>query len=57
MCKQMIFVFRHGEFMIGDRILAINGRSTEGMLLEQAWNVVNEATGNLALQLEFDVAG
>jgi hypothetical protein len=43
--------------MIGDRIMFINGRCTEAMPLEQAWNIVNEATESLALETEFDVAG
>jgi C-terminal processing protease CtpA/Prc len=47
---------QHGEFMIGDRIMFINGRCTEAMPLEQAWNIVNEATESLALETEFDVA-
>lgn len=41
---------------IGDRILAVNGESTEGLTLEEVTNYIAESNSRLSLIIEFDVA-
>lgn len=40
----------------GDRILAVNGRSLEGLSLDDARQIIKESGQQLHLEIEFDVA-
>lgn len=41
----------------GDRIISVNGRSLEGLTLEEARQIIKESGSTLKLEIEFDVAG
>jgi hypothetical protein len=47
---------RCGLLQPGDRILLINGRSLEGLSLEEARQIIRESGAHLRLEIEFDVA-
>ena len=41
----------------GDRVISVNGRSLEGLTVEEARHIIKESGSNLRLEIEFDVAG
>lgn len=41
----------------GDRIISINGRSLEGLIIDEARQIIKESGSQLILEIEFDVAG
>ncbi|GIY46084.1 hypothetical protein CDAR_292931 [Caerostris darwini] len=47
---------RSGVLQIGDRILAINGESTEGMSIEKITNMIANSHPRISFIIEFDVA-
>ncbi|GIX94169.1 glutamate receptor-interacting protein 1 [Caerostris extrusa] len=47
---------RSGALQIGDRILAINGESTEGMSIEKITNMISNSHPRISFIIEFDVA-
>jgi C-terminal processing protease CtpA/Prc len=46
-----------GILQPGDRIILVNGRSLEGLSLEEARQIIKESGSNLQLEIEFDVTG
>ncbi|GFS58903.1 glutamate receptor-interacting protein 1 [Nephila pilipes] len=47
---------RSGVLQVGDRILAINGESTEGMSIDKISNIIANSHPRISLITEFDVA-
>ncbi|CAF0768783.1 unnamed protein product [Brachionus calyciflorus] len=47
---------KSGIIQPGDRILSVNGRSLEGLSLEEARQIIKESGMTLHLEIEFDVA-
>ncbi|KAF8790389.1 Glutamate receptor-interacting protein 1 like protein [Argiope bruennichi] len=47
---------RSGVLLVGDRVLAINGDSTEGMSIERITNMIANSHPRISLITEFDVA-
>eukprot|EP00118_Oscarella_pearsei_P010069 m.60011 g.60011 ORF g.60011 m.60011 type:complete len:1093 (+) comp34911_c0_seq1:176-3454(+) len=47
----------HGEFMIGDRILVLNGQRTNGMAVDYAWKIIRgDSFHGLSVETEIDIA-
>ena len=46
-----------GLMQPGDRIVSVNGRSLEGLSVEEARKIIKESGSSLRLEIEFDVAG
>ena len=55
MCN--IHSFRLGQLKAGDRVLAINGISLEGVTLHTAIKLANEMKESVAMTVEFEVEG
>lgn len=52
----LLFWSRSGILQIGDRILGINGESTEGLTLDEVTSFISQSHSRVALIIEFDVA-
>ena len=46
-----------GVMQPGDRVISVNGRSLEGLTVEEARQIIKESGLNLRIEIEFDVAG
>lgn len=54
---KIIFFFRLGQLKAGDRVLAINGISLEGVTLHTAIKLANEMKECVDMTVEFEVEG
>ncbi|XP_065830326.1 glutamate receptor-interacting protein 1-like isoform X2 [Oscarella lobularis] len=48
--------YLHSEFMVGDRVLVLNGLRTNGMPIEQAWKMIRDSRHGIAMETEIDIA-
>ena len=53
----LLILFRLGQLKVGDKILAINGISLEGVTLHTAIKLANEVKECIDMTVEFEVEG
>lgn len=51
------WLFRLGQLLVGDRVIAINGQRLVDETLPQAYKLTQEGEDILTLEVEFDVQG